>query len=279
MTDYVLKPVLTEASLGNYVALFDAAFGGDNKLTTAYLDWQYRQNPHGPVIGVDAFFGTELAAHYAIIPRRYGLDGEVYQAALSVNTATHPRHQGKGLFTKLAAATYEAAAARGVQFVIGAANANSVGGFTRKLQFLSLGQIRLYAGFAAPKSDPYALDLDIDADWMDWRFHNPSRYYSRTVHGDGSATVSTRLKGMPFHLRGIGAQCHDQAAAVTFLPKAPIALPGLIPFFGTPGPLLPRLPLKAQPSPWYVIWRALDSTAGAHLIEHVRFDGLSMDTF
>jgi GNAT superfamily N-acetyltransferase len=143
MSDYVLVPSLERATVADYVVLFAQSFAGDNKLNASYLGWQYESNPHGKVIGMDAFLGDELAAHYAIIPRRYRLGVQIFDAALSVNTATHPQHQGKGLFTKLAAATYELAAQRGVKFVVGAANANSVGGFTRKLGFTALGQIRL----------------------------------------------------------------------------------------------------------------------------------------
>ncbi|MEN9544092.1 MAG: hypothetical protein RLZZ598_925, partial [Pseudomonadota bacterium] len=177
MPEYAFVPALERASAEDYVHLFEASYGGDDKLSTKYLEWQYLHNPDGRVIGFDAFLGDELAAHYAIIPRCYTLGGAIFKAALSVNTATHPGHQGKGLFIKLAHATYQAAAERGVQFVVGVANAQSVGGFTRKLGFSEVGQVRLHSGFGAPARADEALDLKLSADWLSWRLANPSRRY------------------------------------------------------------------------------------------------------
>lgn len=277
MADYQLRPALEGASLSDYIALFEAAFGKDSKLTEAYLQWQYIDNPHGRVIGTDAFLNGELAAHYAIIPRRYRWNSQVFNGALSVNTATHPNHQGKGLFTRLATATYEAAEREGVKFVVGAANANSVGGFTRKLSFHALGQIRLYGAFAAPRSGSDALDLDISSDWLRWRFKNPARRYRTLPHGDGTATISTWVNAVPFHISRVPDQNNDGAriAPKTLLP----ILPALTPLFAPQLPRLPRLPLEAQPSPWHVIWRALDPSIDSDMAGALRFDGLSMDTF
>lgn len=275
MAAFELKPALTGGSLCDYVALFEAAFGKDSKLTEAYLRWQYIDNPHGRVIGTDAFLNGELAAHYAIIPRQYRCNSQAFKAALSVNTATHPSHQGKGLFTRLANATYEAAAIEGVQFVVGAANANSVGGFTRKLGFQALGQIRLYAALTAPLASQNSLDIDSSSDWVDWRFHNPARSYSKLSHRDGTATISTWVKGIPFHI----SRVTDQESALLALKSSPPLLPALTPLFAPDPPRLPRLPLKAQPSPWHVIWRALDPSIDDSVAEALRYDGLSMDTF
>ena len=92
MTDYTLHPALERASIEDYISLFDLAFPGNDKLGKAYIDWLYLQNPDGPVVGVDAYLGGELAAHYATIPRRYCVGGTHHKALLSVNTATHPAH-------------------------------------------------------------------------------------------------------------------------------------------------------------------------------------------
>jgi GNAT superfamily N-acetyltransferase len=274
MPDYTLVPALDHASIGDYVALFDQAFGGDGKLGASYLQWQYVDNPHGRVIGYDAYAGDELAAHYAIIPRRYRLGTQIFEAALSVNTATHPRHQGKGLFTKLAAATYERAAQRGFRFVVGAANANSVGGFTRKLGFEALGQIRLYATFKAPGSGPQALDIDVDAHWLEWRLANPSRAFAVIRHGDGSATLRTHVRAAAFSVGRVSAALLPQGLA-----SASPLLPALSPYYGDAPPTGMRLPLRLQPSPWHMIWKSLDPSLDPSLTRRLRFDGLAMDTF
>lgn len=280
MSDYVLHPVLSKASLSDYLRLFMDAFGADEKFTPEYLTWQYTANPHGRVIGFDAYLGEELAAHYVVIPRRYRSGCHDMLAALSLNTATHPAHQGKGLFVKLATATYEAAANLGVKFVVGAANANSVGGFTKRLGFQSRGQIRLQLALRAPSSREPALDLSLDEEWLTWRFANPSRRYVEARHSDGSSTVRTWVRNVPFNLCRVPTGHLSATHVGSRVQRGLTVLPALTPVFG-PGSDGAgfRLPLRMQPSPWHVIWRSLSSDADEDLAGRLRFGGLSMDTF
>lgn len=279
MTDYVLVPALERASINDYLSLFLQCFGADEKFKAQYLEWQYQANPHGRVIGFDAYLGDELAAHYAIIPRSYRHGTLQFSAALSLNTATHPKHQGKGLFVKLAQATYEAAARQGVQFVVGAANANSVGGFTRRLGFSELGQIRLQLGWRAPARPVAALDLSLDAKWLAWRFSNPSRSYERIAHGDGTSTIRTWVRKAPFNICRVPTDMLDASGLAARMPQGLAVLPALAPVFGLGGPAGVLLPQRFQPSPWHVIWRSLDPACDVALAHALRFDGLSMDTF
>jgi hypothetical protein len=274
MKMYTIKPALERASIEDYVGLFRSSFA-DSKFSADYLRWQYLENPHGRVIGMDAFNGDELVAHYAIIPRRYALASKTFRAALSVNTATHPDHQGpQGLFFRLAKATYKSAEESGVQFIVGAANAKSFRGFTRILNFRSLGHIRLYASLGAvpPKTD--ALDVSMDADWASWRFRNPARNYS--VAGRSCVQLSTVVKGVPFHLANVP---HEAVGCLPDLRKGLRFMPGLTPYFGPEAPSFGQLPLRFQPSPWHVIWKALDSGLAPDLPAKLRLDGLGMDTF
>lgn len=275
VSDYEMRPALASASVEDYVELFRSSFA-DDKLTDEYLQWQYLDNPHGRVIGMDAFADDKLVAHYAIIPRRYAFGTQRFNAALSVNTATHPDHQGKGLFTRLASQTYDLAATLGVQFIVGAANANSVGGFLRKLGFSSLGQIRLYLACNAVPAQKDVLDIEVDADWLAWRFVNPARTYSAAAPGGGWLDTGVQLKGVRFHLARLPG---SQVEALRTLPRAFPWTPGLTPYFGPRPPALGRLPLRMQPSPWHVIWRALDPNLPADLPARLRLDGVGMDTF
>ena len=56
---------------------------------------------------------SELAAHYVVLPIRAAVGGQPVAAALSLNTATHPDYQRRGLFVRLAEATYEMARGAG----------------------------------------------------------------------------------------------------------------------------------------------------------------------
>lgn len=274
MPDYSLEPGLGRAGIDSYVQLFDRAFEGDAKLSRDYLQWQYVDNPHGKVIATDAFLEGQFAAHYAIIPRLYRLDGQTFPAALSVNTATHPDHQGKGLFVKLAQETYAQAARAGVAFVIGVANANSIGGFVRRLGFTELGQVRLGLFTTPAIARPGELALDIDEAFIAWRLRNPGRRYRTRQHYDGTTTLQTIVQRIPFDIARL-----PTASLPTGFVADEAAPTGLVPFYGPGEPPALRLPLRFQPSPWHMIWKPLRSDLPPDLPSRLRLDGLAMDTF
>ena len=280
MSDYRLVPCLQEATLEDYIVMFDAAYGRDDKLTVDYLRWEYCDNPDGKVIVFDAFKGSELAAHYAIIPRTYQRGSDKYRAALSVNTATDPRHQGKGLFTLLANATYQAAADQGVQFVVGVANANSNPGFTKKLGFTELGKVCLYASLVgSPFHDDDKLSLHMSSEWLKWRLSNPSRHYSVWSHGDGSSSILTKVRGPVFNIARVKTNRLPQNVDAGCTVVKGAFRPALIPCYGESPSYALKLPERMQPSPWHMIWKTLSSDFDASIAKHLVFDGISMDTF
>ena len=103
-----------------------------------YYRWQYEDNPNGKVVSYNAYYDGILAAHYAAIPVEMSFDGNIVKGLLSLNTATHSQHRGKGLFVKLAQLTYDYAQEHGYKYVIGVANANSTHGFLTKLGFYQI---------------------------------------------------------------------------------------------------------------------------------------------
>jgi len=274
--DYSLHPALERASIDDYIALFDLAFPGNDKLGRAYLEWLYRQNPDGPAVGMDAYLGDELAAHYVTIPRTYRQGGATYRALLSVNTATHPRHQQRGLFKRLANATYEAGQAQGFQFVLGAANANSTHGFIRSLGFEHLGQIRMVA-WCGPDEVVERLRLDTRPDWLAWRLARPQASYRLSRLAGGRVRIQTRQRGLGVTLGFVPAESLAPVLTDHRVHSLPW-LPNLTPIFPVPGASL-RLPDRLHPSPWNVIFRPLG--AAGHEIDTrlLQYDGLAMDTF
>lgn len=145
-----LTPVrCIEDNYESYVRLFSECFPGVKKYNRNYLEWLYRANPDGEVVGFDAWDGERLAAHYACVPARAEVSGLDVRVLLSLNTATSPQYQGRGLFTKLAEATYAKAISLGYDCVYGVANANSTPGFTRKLNFQLVGPLRAAIGIGS----------------------------------------------------------------------------------------------------------------------------------
>lgn len=144
----------TSDALDSYAELFRACFPHATHLNQEYLYWLYAENPAGNVVGMDAMENGRLAAHYVCVPANVWLFGERVRALLSLNTATHPDFQGKGLFTKLAAKTYELGAELGFSAIFGVANGNSTPGFIRKLSFQLVTPLEARIGLGRP--------LDID---------------------------------------------------------------------------------------------------------------------
>ena len=174
-----------------YSDLLSSVFSNTHHLSLDYLNWQYALNPAGSVVGFDAWAGDELAAHYVTIPVRFTIVGRATNGLLSLNTATHPTHQGKGLFTALASKTYELAETLGYEFVIGVANQNSTPGFLKKLGFYLIGPLDVKVGVGwvgSKRQGPYALNPLWDEERLRWRLSNPSRIY-RSKHGNVYAST------------------------------------------------------------------------------------------
>lgn len=181
MTKIDIRPTETKPEvLAAHRELFRNAFPSAKAYTAAYLEWLYKQNPAGTVVGYDAWEGDKLAATYVTVPAPVLQREAVRPALLSLNTATHERYRGQGLFTRLANATYQLARERNFEIVFGVANANSVGGFTKKLGFQDLGSLSARIGIgrigASPELDVARLDFARywDAPLLEWRTRNPS---------------------------------------------------------------------------------------------------------
>lgn len=226
MTDYRIEQVkVDDASLQEILQLMLLAFEGhSDKFCPEYLKWQYADNPVGTIVGFNAYNGEELAAHYVTMPIYMNINGQKTLGLLSLNTATHPNHQGKRLFTTLADRTYQYAAENGYKFVIGVANANSTHGFLKHLGFKLIGPLTFKVGLGMKlyQRTDYTFTRYWDKVIMDWRLKNPSmKYYKngdvivspikpgfkKLVCHDRDGLVSLKkLHGRPFNLYiGFGA--------------------------------------------------------------------------
>lgn len=176
-----------------YEALFRECFPGAVHLGAAYLRWLYAENPDGTVVGFDAWDGDVLAAHYVCIPARARIEGRSCPVLLSLNTASAPAYQGRGLFTRLAGLTYERAAGLGYRAVYGVANANSTPGFVRKLGFTLVCPLEAKVGLGRPSPEGWSqlvqraqFSREWSAEALAWRLRNPSSPVRAQGHGDGA---------------------------------------------------------------------------------------------
>lgn len=224
--DYRIEQVKVDtAALNEILQLMQLAFVGHaEKFSFEYMRWQYADNPVGMIVGFNAYMGNVLAAHYVAMPIYMNIEGKKTLGVLSLNTATHPEHRGKRLFTILADKTYEYAAENGYKFVIGVANAQSTHGFIKHLKFNLIGPLTFKVGVGMniyTKKD-YIYTRYWDKEIMDWRLMNPSMEYykngdlivspikpgfKKLVFHDKEGLVSlSKLQGRPFNLYiGFGA--------------------------------------------------------------------------
>lgn len=224
--EYRIEQVkVDEASLQEILQLMCLAFEGHaEKFNLEYMRWQYADNPAGKIVGFNAYMGDELAAHYVTMPIYMNINGKKTLGVLSLNTATHPEHRGKRLFTILAEKTYEYAAENGYKFVIGVANAQSTHGFIKHLGFKLIGPLTFKIGVGSniyPIRN-YTYIRYWDKKIMDWRLKNPSMEYykngdvivspikpgfKKLVYHDKDSLVSLKkLHARPFNLYiGYGA--------------------------------------------------------------------------
>lgn len=276
-----LTPISTDPdSLKKYVELFKACFPKAAHYNQAYLDWQYVLNPEGYTVGFNAWEGDQLAAHYATIPVRALVQGQQKRGLLSLNTATHPDFQGKGLFTKLAERTYEQAAASGFEFVYGIANANSTPGFIKKLGFSLVRPLNAMIGFVAPVMSDVASSFERiwDDKQLKWRAQCPSRELRYVKTGNSNqflAFGNTDYSGVY-----AVARIRQKALPVQeeHSPKGLRLYLGIEPGQESAS-LMWNIPNKLRPSPLNLIYRSLNNHVSLLSKDAVRLTFVDFDAY
>lgn len=286
------SPVICdEIRIRQYVELLTQSFpNSESRFTKEYLQWLYSENPDGSVVGFDAWDGERLAAHYACIPIAAKLPGEnTIRALVSLNTATHPKYQGQGLFTKLATITYEAAAIDGYAVVIGVANANSTPGFIRKLGFQKVCQLDALIGIGSLRFIPERVQetaTDFVRVWsrdaLIWRLCNPCSPVTtvRVRQGLRAFFARTTIPGLiAWTERPETEQLPVPSTDRTACFRCHVFV-GITPYGSSNKALYVRIPEALKPSPLTFIYRPLNRDAPKTIDSRkIFFDFLDFDAF
>ncbi|OFA02589.1 GNAT family N-acetyltransferase [Duganella sp. HH101] len=276
-----------EAALAQYGALFAACFPDASKFTPAYLRWLYADNPDGAAAGYDAWDGERLAAHYVCVPGVARIGGEDVRVLLSLNTATHPDYQGKGLFTRLAALTYDTAREQGYDAVYGVANANSTPGFIRKLGFQLVRPLEARLGWGGVGTRPHgqgaaaSFERQRSPAALAWRCANPDNPVRMRRRGalwqfDAAALSVARAYGELALPAGGGTPDHNHVAGAW----APARLfLGLVPDSERRYTGYPSIPQRLRPSPLNLIYRSLSGRVAQLDPAAIRFSFLDFDAY
>ncbi len=283
MSDYALRPVtVSDAEIAQMAALLRAVFPEAKHFTNDAVAWQYRDNPDGVVVGFNAWAGAELAAHYVTIPLVARLHGLEERGLLSLNTATFPAHQGKGLFTKLAHATYALAKEQGFGFVIGVANANSTHGFTKKLGFQLVSPLRAMIGIGKlPLADANAT-VEYERVWSEasigWRLAHPVYHYSAKRSDSRILLLSERTQAGARYVLGTcpSAGWNELVPRTTESVRSKVWI-GLDPAMDWSGSLYVNVPMRFRPSPLNLIFKDLTGQGRTLDPRQVRFQAMDFD--
>jgi GNAT superfamily N-acetyltransferase len=93
--------------------------------------WKHEQNPFGASFVLLAEEDGELIGVRAFMQWEWRWKENRYKAIRAVDTATHPNHQGKGIFTKLTMKQLELCKEQGIHFVFNTPNDQSRPGYIK----------------------------------------------------------------------------------------------------------------------------------------------------
>lgn len=273
--EYIFKQTKTDdSSLNSYAKLLSSVFTDTKKFTFEYLKWQYKNNPNGEVLGYDAFFNDKLVAHYVTIPVLYLINGIETKGLLSLNTATHPYHQGKGMFTKLASKTYETAKENGYSFVIGVANQNSTHGFVNKLDFTLITSLEAKTGSGSilyPTKD-YLFKPLWNETSLTWRLKNPSAEYFKNKNH-----LIAKASKLNIYAQLTSNELVFKSNIKT--KKSPLTLwIGLAKNIKSKGIFI-SLPQKLKPAPLNLIFKSLNKDVKVPQKETILFELIDFDVY
>lgn len=110
----------------------------------AFFAWKHRDNPFGVSPGWVALEGADVIGFRTFLRWEVQWGDRVLRAARAVDTATHPAHQGKGVFSLLTRHGLGALRDEGVAFVFNTPNDRSRPQYL-KLGWHALGRVRVCA--------------------------------------------------------------------------------------------------------------------------------------
>ena len=122
----------------------------------ALWDWKHEQNPFGASFVLLAEENGVLIGLRAFMQWQWQWNGNVYKAIRAVDTATHPAHQGKGIFKKLTLQQLELCKQQGIHFVFNTPNDQSRPGYL-KMGWVQQGKMPLKLQVLNPIALAYAI--------------------------------------------------------------------------------------------------------------------------
>lgn len=136
----------TSEDIPSIVQLLKASLGDvSSEKSVAYWNWKHVNNPFGTSPVLVAEEGGQLIGVRALMRWDWQENGRVYRVLRAVDTATHPAHQGRGIFKKLTLQLVETATQEGYDFIFNSPNTQSTPGYL-KMGWEVWGRMPLWLG-------------------------------------------------------------------------------------------------------------------------------------
>lgn len=122
----------TERDIPEILEVLKASLGEtSSKKTEAVWRYKHVENPFGKSLVLLAVENDKLIGVRALMRWKWQLGNEVFSALRAVDTATHPDHQGKGVFKKLTLKAIDIAKFQGDHFIFNTPNTQSLPGYLK----------------------------------------------------------------------------------------------------------------------------------------------------
>jgi GNAT superfamily N-acetyltransferase len=122
----------TESDIPEIVNLLKVSLGESlMPKSERYWRWKHLENPFGTSPVLLCREGKELIGVRAFMRWEWVYQGQTYKALRAVDTATHPDHQGKGIFKKLTLALADQCTKSGDHFIFNTPNKQSKPGYLK----------------------------------------------------------------------------------------------------------------------------------------------------
>jgi GNAT superfamily N-acetyltransferase len=212
----------TDTDIPAIVDLLKASLGEvSSEKSERYWRWKHIENPFGRSPVLVAVENNQLIGVRAFMRWDWQKDGKVFSSVRAVDTATHPDHQGRGIFKKLTLQLLDECKAQGVDFIYNTPNEQSRPGYL-KMGWESAGRlpvtfrlrrpIRMLLNLLKPPTtdrssakreiafekiilNPSSVNLrtKYSLNYLDWRYRQVPIVTYNIVHEGGSCLIY-RLK-------------------------------------------------------------------------------------
>ncbi|TVZ28229.1 L-amino acid N-acyltransferase YncA [Gillisia sp. Hel_I_86] len=161
----------TDKDIPGILEVLKASLGETSSKKTEEV-WRYKHvgNPFGRSLVLLAVENNEIIGIRAFMSWKWQKINVDYLAYRAVDTATHPSHQGKGVFKKLTLAAIDIAKSKGVHLIFNTPNVKSKPGYI-KMGWEEVGKLNIRVVLNNP---------------FKWSFDSPDKAYETNLKSDDS---------------------------------------------------------------------------------------------